>query len=442
MRQLFFLTCFLQIGSLLTQAQINQLASQHLMNHNAIQKGHIGISMWDMDSQQFLYQYQADQYFTPASTTKLFSMYAGLKCLPSRLPGLRYIETADTLYLFPTGDPTFLRTDFTEQPVLRFLTQHANKKLHFSGMDLRSAPYGKGWSWDDQYETYMPELSAFPIRSNIASVQITRNNGKVQFTTDPVLPDARFIEEEESGREYVHRMMFQNHFSYCLKRSSTSLTVETPFHPGNQHYTARLLNAQLPACNNQFSAGQPIAYKQKGSAVKTIESHPTDSMLKIMMHESDNFLAEQTLLMAGATLMDDTLHTNRAIALFQKKWLPDLSGTVQWIDGSGLSRHNLFTPNDFVYLLKTIYRDVSWERIQAILPTGGEGTLKNLYQSHSGFIYAKTGSMSNVVSLCGYLITKKNKRIAFSIIANQFPGTAQPVRKAIEGFLIAVRNAY
>lgn len=417
------------------------MANQHLINQPVLQKGHIGISLYDLDSQTYLYHHQADHYFTPASTTKLISMYAGMKCLPDSLPGIRYIETADTIFLFPTGDPTFLRNDFGQHPVLTFFKKQAHKQLHFIGMDLFSDTYGKGWSWDDQYESYMPELSAFPIRGNVASVSIIRDRGQIITRTDPNLSDAVFVEDVDATGEYVHRLMFQNRFLYSLKKNSNKLTVETPYHPGRLSDITILLNHHIPECNGRFSAGKPE--KNTASTIpSTVFSQPTDTMLKRMMYESDNFLAEQTLLMAGATLLKDTLHTAKAITQIQKKLLPGLSAGSQWIDGSGLSRHNLFTPNDFVYVLRSMYTGFSWKRIQQILPTGGKGTLKNLYQAHSGFIYAKTGSMSHVVSLCGYLITKKNKRIAFSIIANQFPGTAQPVRKAIETFLIAVRNAY
>jgi len=441
MRQLPFLF-ILFLCPFFLQAQFSQLAEQHLINQPVLQKGHIGISLYDLDSQTYLYNHQADRYFTPASTTKLISMYAGMKYLPDSLPGIRYFETADTVFLFPTGDPTFLRNDFNQQPVLSFFKKQAHKQLHFIGMDLLSDTYGKGWSWDDQYESYMPELSAFPVRGNVATVSIVKDRGQTIIRTVPSLADAIFEEDTDASGEYVHRLMFQNRFLYSLKKNSTKLTVETPYHPGHLSNIATLLNNHLPECNGRFSAGKPGKKTALSNVLTTVFSQPTDTMLKRMMYESDNFLAEQTLLMAGATLLKDTLHTTKAIAQIQKKCLPGLSAGSQWVDGSGLSRHNLFTPTDFVYVLRSIYTGFSWKRIQQILPTGGKGTLKNLYQAHNGFIYAKTGSMSNVVSLCGYLITKKNKRIAFSIIANQFPGTAQPVRKAIEGFLIAVRNAY
>ena len=48
------------------------------------------------------------------------------------------------------------------------------------------------------------------------------------------------------------------------------------------------------------------------------------------------------------------------------------------------------------------------DRMKKILPTGGTGTLKNYYRTDSGYVFAKTGSLSNVLCLSGYIYTKNN----------------------------------
>ncbi|MFX8758829.1 D-alanyl-D-alanine carboxypeptidase, partial [Acinetobacter baumannii] len=65
----------------------------------------------------------------------------------------------------------------------------------------------------------------------------------------------------------------------------------------------------------------------------------------------------------------------------------------RWADGSGLSRYDLVSPEDFVTLLSKIKNDFKWERITTILPTGNEGTLTGLYKNYTGKIYAKTGTL-------------------------------------------------
>jgi serine-type D-Ala-D-Ala carboxypeptidase/endopeptidase (penicillin-binding protein 4) len=112
------------------------------------------------------------------------------------------------------------------------------------------------------------------------------------------------------------------------------------------------------------------------------------------------------------------------------------------VDGSGLSRYNLFTPKDFIYILHKMKNEFGWERLKNILPTGGTGTLSSYYKKETGFIYAKTGTLSNNCALSGYLLTKKGKFLIFSVLANGYITGATPVRKAVEQFLIGIREKY
>jgi D-alanyl-D-alanine carboxypeptidase/D-alanyl-D-alanine-endopeptidase (penicillin-binding protein 4) len=113
-----------------------------------------------------------------------------------------------------------------------------------------------------------------------------------------------------------------------------------------------------------------------------------------------------------------------------------------WVDGSGLSRYNLFTPQDFVYLLDKMKNEFGLPRMKGILPTGGAGTLSGYYKQDSGYLFAKTGTLSGVVSLSGYLVTRRNRLLLFSILVNNHRGTAASVRRDIERLIQVIRNKY
>ena len=120
--------------------------------------------------------------------------------------------------------------------------------------------------------------------------------------------------------------------------------------------------------------------------------------------------------------------------------LKELPTKPRWVDGCGLSRYNLFSPKDFIYILDKLQNEFGLERMKRILTTGGQGTLTGYYTKDAGFIYAKTGSMSNNVSISGYLISKKNKLLLFSIQINSFSGSGRVGRRAIEKFITSVRE--
>ena len=77
-------------------------------------------------------------------------------------------------------------------------------------------------------------------------------------------------------------------------------------------------------------------------------------------------------------------------------------------------------------------------RIKAILPAGNQGTLKGYYTNYSDNIHAKTGSMSGVFCISGYLTTKQNKHITFSVMVNNHQVKGESLRRKIEAYLSKV----
>jgi D-alanyl-D-alanine carboxypeptidase/D-alanyl-D-alanine-endopeptidase (penicillin-binding protein 4) len=119
------------------------------------------------------------------------------------------------------------------------------------------------------------------------------------------------------------------------------------------------------------------------------------------------------------------------------KSLPQKPG---WVDGSGLSRYDMFSPKDFVFILNKMKDEFGMDRIKTILPTGGTGTISSYYHADSGYIFVKTGTLNGVVALSGFLYTKKNKLLIFSVLVNNHRSSATTIRKGIEKFIQDIRN--
>ena len=82
------------------------------------------------------------------------------------------------------------------------------------------------------------------------------------------------------------------------------------------------------------------------------------------------------------------------------------------------------------------------ERLREIFPSGGEGTLSSYYKSEAGYIYAKTGTLSGVVALSGFLYTRKNRLLLFSVLVNNHQASATDVRRAVEKFIRGLREEF
>ena len=173
---------------------------------------------------------------------------------------------------------------------------------------------------------------------------------------------------------------------------------------------------------------------------KTLYSIPTDSISRHILIESDNFLAEQMLLLISNQL-GDTLSSKKAIKSMMENHLADLEEEIHWVDGSGLSRYNQVTPNAMVEVLKEIYSKVPKDKLYQMLPEANlSGTLSNSFTNLEGSIHAKTGSMSHVYCLSGYLETKSGKTLLFSFMNNNFNVSFSELKLEMERVLIAFVN--
>ncbi|HEX4850472.1 MAG TPA: D-alanyl-D-alanine carboxypeptidase, partial [Puia sp.] len=92
------------------------------------------------------------------------------------------------------------------------------------------------------------------------------------------------------------------------------------------------------------------------------------------------------------------------------------------------------------WLLRKMKDEFGMDRMKRLLPTGGKGTLTNYYKQDSNYIFAKTGSLTGVICLSGYLFSQKNHLLIFSILVNNHNTSSPAIRRAIEKFVINLRK--
>ncbi|WP_209138081.1 MULTISPECIES: D-alanyl-D-alanine carboxypeptidase/D-alanyl-D-alanine endopeptidase [Niastella] len=437
--------CSLQLlASCSTQRQISKVANKDLLLDSSIQQAHVGISLFDPSANKYLYNHNGKKYFVPASNTKLFSCYAALKYLGDSLPGIRYWENDTAMYLYGTGDPSFLHSDFRKQPVIEFL-QKTKKHLYITDVNWKEEALGAGWSWNDYNDSYMAERSVLPVYGNMIHwVQeiaegVSNENQEDQTPSIYSIPEINWKVRFNAGITrkafFVQRNQADNVFMISEGKEKKK-EQDVPFVTHGLQSAIELLPDTI---------GKQIEYREvfrkQPAQLNTVYSQPLDSLLQPMMYRSDNFFAEQSLLMVSQVKLGE-MNDGKIIDTLLKTDLRQLPQKPRWVDGSGLSRYNLFTPNDFVVLLQKMQQEIGMKRLQGILPTGGKGTLSNLYKQDSNYIFAKTGTLSGVVALSGYLYTKKNKLLIFSVLINNHTGSASTIRKRIESFLNGIRDRY
>lgn len=430
---------YIGIGLLLLAAACqSRLNTRRMERHVAKTKNYEqsfhGLAVYDLDAEKYLIEYNSRKYFTPASNTKLFTFYAGLQLLGNQVPALYYVERNDSLIIWGTGDPSQLHPVLKSEAVITFLRERQGN-IYFSAANFSDERFGAGWAWNDYLYGYQPEKSALPLYGN--RVRFVKQGTRVQ-----IFPRffAALSASEKNLPLPVTRGMEDNRFRYnpeALKEE------ETPFHTSDE-LTARLLADTLKKPVHLVNIPLPDSTQRK-----TLWGINADELYRLMLQESDNFLAEQILLLCAGQLPTGnfTLRSDKTINYLLNNQLADLTDKPRWVDGSGLSRYNLFTPRNFTELLRKIYRQVAADsageqRLFSLFPQAGKsGTLQNV-KVYPPSVYAKTGTLSNNHNLSGFLITRSGKRLIFSYQNNHFMIPVAAIRQEMGKILWRLYEEY
>jgi D-alanyl-D-alanine carboxypeptidase/D-alanyl-D-alanine-endopeptidase (penicillin-binding protein 4) len=358
-----------------------------------------------------------------------------MKYLTDSLIGLRYLEQGDTVKIIPAGDPTLLHPDFIQQPVLSFLSHFdSTKVIQVADNNFQDDAWGNGWTWNDYTEDYMVERSSLPIYGNVISFDGTAN----KWNSFPSIKGQVIEDSSANSNSFltgVERDISTNTFKLHFNKTSAN-KINVPFYTGKGETNVQLLQAVIKAKIVRAKDPAPISLQKE---YHIIYSQPTDSLLKIMMHRSDNFYSEQSLLMVSNEMLG-IMNDEKIIDTLLKMDFKDMPQQPRWVDGSGLSRYNLFTPEDFVFVLNKMRNELLWNRITTIFPTGGSGTLGKTYKNLEGKIFAKTGTLSNNAALSGYVLTDKGKTLIFSIMVGNHMSSSAIIREGIAKFLETIRE--
>jgi len=381
-----------------------------------------GFVVYNTKNHKEIVNYNGAKYFTPASNTKLFTFYSAFKTFKDSVVGFQYVKRRDSLIIKGSADPSLLY-GFEESKTIDFL-KRSERNIYLIDENIAESPFGDGWSWDDYTYYYMPEKSLFPIYGNV--IELTKGE-EIKVIPEFFKDSIEINNEKRDRRAYATNQFY-------VKPSDKFEERQIPFVTSNR-LVADLLGGKIDK-NIQLLKNKENYY------FKPFYSVSYDSLYYKMLHVSDNFIAEQLMLQVG-NKVDSTYSVKKAISYSLDNYMKDIPQKPRWVDGSGLSRYNLFTPESFVYLLKKMYREIPKEKLFDYFPAGGKsGTLEKYFANNKPYIFAKTGTLSNNFNLSGYLVTKKGTVLIFSYMNNHYKGRASERKKEMEVFFKKLYNSY
>jgi D-alanyl-D-alanine carboxypeptidase/D-alanyl-D-alanine-endopeptidase (penicillin-binding protein 4) len=318
----------------------------------------------------------------------------------------------------------------------------------------------EGWEWDDFSYYYAPQISALSFNNNAVDITIYAN-GKVgdepriewfPFNTDFV----HFVNEQQIAPEkayYIgdfHRMLGTNTIflrssipkGMVVRKSITISDAPLYFINTLKHY---LEHGGIKVTGHLIV--NHGTHHWESPSYKTLAVHispPLRKLIKHMMKKSDNFYAEMLLKAMAAEYFNTQGSTDLGISL-EERFASSLGiniSNMNLSDGSGMSAYDLITTNALSKLLVAMRHHPAFRNSLSV--GGVDGTLEYRF-AHTplvGSVFAKTGYISGVRSISGYLKTKSHNTLIFSLITNDYTIPTRYVNSTEASILTALYNHY
>ncbi len=437
---LIFNSCALFKGKAFRSAQ---KIEKEVSASPVFEQSYTGFTLLDPVSGKILADVQGDRYFIPASTTKIFTLATCLEILKDSVPGIQYctLKNSKQLLYRGTGDPTFLNPNFNAwQPGFKQLFQDTAHSLFLVRRPMSAGRLGPGWAWDDANYAYSPERSDWPIYGGLMRIFNAEDSTK-RYVEPPFFQSMHLDPIQVTSMPVYVGMEGFNYYVWPKKRKNEA------FNRPILHVGSWIPELLADTTHSSWQTGLEKGFGanfQKSQNWRTIYATPIDTVLRRMMHQSDNFVAEQMLLVCAGVKFD-TLDQKQIIHWVLDSCLTMLPQRPKWVDGSGLSRYNLMSPQSVATVLLQLWKGQQQQQVLRYFPAGGvQGTLSELYTSKDGkpFVFAKSGSMSGVQCLSGYLVCKSGKVLIFTFMHNNFIGNGNPWNQEMHRILELIHNRF
>lgn len=402
----------------------------------------IGIVIRNAKTGNILYSKNAQHTFIPASNTKLFTASAALLTLGTHYQFETQLkEKGGNLYVQFSGDPSLTIQDLTALMQAAKTTGTEIKQISIDDTQFEGLEYALGWEWNSTWWYYGAPITTVMLNTNAMPIQLlpAAPGEKIiaQFKKMPGFPimpslthDLISVTNEEAKQcVFMINTNTNNdtHLSGCwpAQKEATSIKIAIK----NPTLVAKqiILDALNLNKNKTSDIKTGISIKNL-TELKTLATHRSKSLQSLLpqiLQDSDNIYTESLTKTLGATFANQGTF-QAGVQVIQKTLTNELGldfTRAKMMDGSGLSRYNLVTPHLFSELLYKMHHHPMGSIFKNALATSGKsGTLKSRLQpdnqNDTVKIYAKTGTLTGVSSLSGYLETKDNQTFIFSIMIN------------------------
>ena len=423
-------------------------------------RGVWGVDIRSLDTGERLFRLDADKLMMPASNMKILTLATAAEVLGW---DYRFTTTLETtapidqgvlrgdLFVRGTGDPTInSRADRAEAVFAGWSAALSEAGIfeiegRIIGDDqaFDDEGLGAGWAWDYLQYGYAAPSGALEFNEDLAELRVEPGAAPGEPARIHLTPGSGLIvvnravtgsADAEESIDFRRRLdgpvlEVSGIVPERLPRVVRGVAVVNPTLFFAQALKDALASHGIAVAGDAVDlddvAGEFATRNEPRRTLASVSSPPLREIATVMMKRSQNLYAETLLKAIGAARggLGTTQAGERMVQRTLDGWGIPRDGYVL-ADGSGLSRDNYLAAGTITAILERLYRDPRHrDAFTATLPIAGkDGTIAlRLKRTRAeGNAVAKTGSISNVRCLSGFVRTRDGETLVFSILANGF----------------------
>ena len=468
---------------------------EEIAHQPALEPGFFAVKIVSLETNQIIYEQNANKFVRPASNMKLYTVATAFDRLT---PDYHFVTSVyakerpedgkikGDLIVYGRGDPSIaarfnngdyfkgindLADRIVAAGVKRVKGDLVGDESYFNG-----APVGSGWEWEDLTWSYGAELSALTINDN--AIDLTVKPGMsvgfpVVITSGPPATSFMTIANHATtsargSRSDLH--IYRGLGANTLEISGSLPLGDTGFIGGVAvpdpalAFVSMLRDALVKRgvkidgrvrTVNARSGGSIVPNSPAGPMlieIAGLQSPPFSIIAAHTLKPSQNQYTELILRTLGKTQPANPVDESRArddedsglgVVTSFLRGAGVGESEIALNDGSGLSRNDLISANTTVQLLTFMTKHRYFPQFRDALPIAGvDGTLRTRMRGTpaEGNVRAKTGSLSSVASLSGYVTTAAGEHLVFSMMLNNYPDAAAVRRDSIDAIAILLAS--
>src|SRR5947208_2751414 len=468
---------------------------EEIAHQPALEPGFFAVKIVSLETNQIIYEQNANKFVRPASNMKLYTVATAFDRLT---PDYHFVTSVyakerqedgkikGDLIVYGRGDPSIaarfnngdyfkgindLADRIVAAGVKRVKGDLVGDESYFDG-----APVGSGWEWEDLTWSYGAELSALTINDN--AIDLTVKPGEsvgfpVVIASGP--PAASFMtianRDTTSARGsrsdlHIYRGLGANtlEISGSLPLGDTGFIGGVAVPDPALAFVSMLRDALVKRgvkidgrlrTVDARSGGSIVPSSPAGPApieIASLQSPPFSIIAAHTLKPSQNQYTELILRTLGkiqppnpndATRARDNEDAGLEVVMSFLRQAGVGESEIALNDGSGLSRNDLISANTTVQLLTFMTKHRYFAQFRDALPIAGvDGTLRTRMRGTpaEGNVRAKTGSLSSVASLSGYVTTAAGEHLVFSMMLNNYPDASALRRDSIDAIAVLLAS--